>query len=199
MDYRIKAFKEKFESAQELLGGESSRDIVSIKFRAGCANHHEYSEYFDYLNHDLMLKVTPANGKFQGNASLIADNNNNKIIAVEHETGLEILFVVGSIASLISLIPTAINGWRFLKDRFFNRSNRFSNGSKSDIEVRSFNEKNILIEQPIINIENYIFNLGHKKVTKLFEENNKLKVEIISLRKRLNEIKIPKRKKLRHR
>jgi len=142
-----------------------------------------------------MLDIIPASGKFQGNAFTITDRNKNKILAVEHETGLEILYIAGSIASLIQLLPTVINAWNYLRNGFPARLHNFSNGRRNGIEIRNFNSKKVLVEQNISSAENYIFNMNYNANQKILEDNIRLKNEIKKLRKIIKSLKKDRKNK----
>jgi len=178
VDYRKKAFRDKFKSAQEVLKVKSLQDVVSLKFREN-VEHAEYSHLIDFISHDMMLKVVPLTGGFQGRAWLVTDTEGKGNILVEHETGLEILGVVGSVASLIGLLPILNSSWRYFRDRYRDRHN---NG----VELRQIDSDNLLVERKIPSIENYIFNIGFEENKKLIEKVNKLEHEVNKLKKILD-------------
>jgi hypothetical protein len=134
-NYRIRNFLSKFESACNYLGA-SSKDIISLKVRDISSLSYRY--YDDFLQELAIFFNGSINrhiaGNFQGDAHLI-ENNNQKILIVQHETGLEILFIASSIASLLSLIPTTLQIWNYFRR------------DKGDIELRYFNKQGELIEE----------------------------------------------------
>jgi len=67
----------------------------------------------------------------------------SQVIVVEHESGLEILYIAGSVASLIGLIPIILQAWSAIR-RFSDPANPFQN-----LEVRRLNEKWELQEDTI--------------------------------------------------
>lgn len=176
MDYREKIFRKRFENAQKILKTKSFQDIISIKIREHCVNSSEYREYIKYIEHDLMLEVRPVNEEFgEHDEWLVTDRQGNSVLLFEHETGLEILYTAGAIASLIALLPILSNGWKFFRNKFHDRFHH-----SQDVEVRKFNQ-NIFIEESTVNIENYILEENKKllsKIDKLEKENKKLKQKI---------------------
>jgi hypothetical protein len=106
MDYRADTFARRFKSAQLYLNSPDIQGIFSIKYRDDCVNNSEYTHYVNHsLRQNLGLHVDRLDGDFVGNAWLVNDQLQNRAILVEHETGLEILGAIGSIASLIALLP----------------------------------------------------------------------------------------------
>lgn len=108
-DYRQKAFEAKFSSAGAHLGVAPDQ-IVSLKLRDMVTSYSEYGELLRVLKHEAGIQWSEIDGDFQGRGYLV-HHDDQKIIVVGHETGLEILYIAGSIASLISLIPLVIRAW----------------------------------------------------------------------------------------
>jgi len=109
MDYREKAFREKFDNAARHLGVEP-KQVVSLKFRETVSSYSEYHHLLDILQREANVSYQKLNDNFQGTGYLVADKS-SKIVLVEHETGLELLYIVGSIASLVGLIPLIRQCW----------------------------------------------------------------------------------------
>jgi hypothetical protein len=109
MNDREKMFVEKFTSAAQYLGVTPDQ-VVSIKLRDSVASHSEYDEMLHALECEAGIRWSKIDGSLQGQGHF-ADHEGQKIIVVEHETGLEILFVAGSIASLIGLVPLVLQFW----------------------------------------------------------------------------------------
>lgn len=109
MDYREKAFRDKFTSASKHLGVPADQ-IVSLKLRDVVSSYDDYREMLQVLEHEAGVHWSEIDGDLQGRGYLI-DHDDQRIIVVEHETGIEILSVVGSIASLIGLIPLVLQCW----------------------------------------------------------------------------------------
>ena len=66
-----------------------------------------------------------------------------KLLAVEHETGLEVLYVAGSVASLFGLIPLVLQGWAAIRGRFPRRHAQFD----EPVEVRRIDNAGRLQEE----------------------------------------------------
>jgi hypothetical protein len=62
---------------------------------------------------------------------------------VEHETGLEILYIAGSIASLLGLIPLVLQGWAAIRGRFPRRGASFD----YPVEIRQIDQTGRLHEE----------------------------------------------------
>ena len=115
-------------------------------------------------------------GDFQGHAWLVSDNRNNKALLVEHETGLEILYIAGSIASLLSLIPLINSGWKFLHSRFSDRP--FFRDRGMGVEIRIVDFKKQLVEQHVLRIEDYILSESMKEIASLKARVEQLEQEL---------------------
>jgi hypothetical protein len=142
MDWREKKFREKFAAAAAHLNSTSGQ-IVSLKLRENIGSHNEYQELLHALEREGGIRSTRLDGNFQGGAYLLG-NSKTKVIIVEHETGLEILYISGSVASLIGIIPMVLKCWSWLRGRHgpphhapdFHR-----------IETRRFDQNDKLIEE----------------------------------------------------
>jgi hypothetical protein len=139
MDYRENTFRTKFNSAAKYLKSEP-KEIISLKLRDNVGSYHEYDRLMDILEKEVHLQTSPVKDGLQGNGYLI-QNKDNRIIVVSHETGLEILYIAGSIASIIGLIPLVLKCWNHLRGGFSRHHNL------QDIEIRRLDEKGHLIEQ----------------------------------------------------
>jgi len=140
MDYREKVFKAKFKSAGQHLGVTPDQ-VISLKLRDNVSSYDEYHEMLKFLEHEAGLHWLEVDGNFQGRGYLV-DNNDQKIIVVEHETGLEILYIAGSIASLIGLVPLVLQAWGAIRgylDR--HRAHNFRG-----VEIRRLDSKGKLSE-----------------------------------------------------
>jgi hypothetical protein len=184
MDNRTEPFLRKFKNAQELLKAKSVQNIVSLKYRENCVNNSEYAHFIDeYLRNDVGLDVNPAGSDFWGNAWVISNSAKNKIILVEHETGLEILYVAGSIASLVALIPVINSGWKWFRNMRGRGS--FSRPDREAVELRRISTKNTIIEQQIQNIEVFLLSAGLEENIALHNKVKLLEKEIAVLKKSL--------------
>lgn len=190
MDYRVESFNRKFSSAKKYLSCSDIKEIISIKYR-GVTNSSDYNRLINELNNNHFgFKIDQVVGDFQGTSWKITDQNQNSVIIVEHETGLEILYIAGSIASLLSLISLINTGWKYLHNRFFDRPSLRDNNS--GIEIRTFDKKNKLIEKHVINIEDYILTESLQEIIFLKKRVNELELEL----KKINEKKVfPKKTK----
>jgi hypothetical protein len=108
-DYRKEVFKSKFKNAGKHLG-VTPNQIISLKLREMVSSYSEYHDMFRILEHEAGIQSLPIKDDLQGRGHLVGQGD-QKIIVVEHETGLEILYIAGSIASLIGLIPLVLQSW----------------------------------------------------------------------------------------
>jgi hypothetical protein len=115
-DYREESFRRKFSSAAQHLNVSSDR-IVSLKFRENVGSYNEYRELLDTLQQEAGIHYSEVDGDLQGRGYLVGFGT-SKLLLVEHETGLEILYIAGSIASLFSLVPMILQGWAAIRGRF---------------------------------------------------------------------------------
>jgi hypothetical protein len=143
MDHRTETFTRKFGSASQLLGVKPS-EIISLKLRENISSYGEYGEFLRVLEREAGLKSVEVKGELQGKGYLLTDDN-SRVLLVEHETGLEILYIAGSIASLVSLLPMVLQWWRVFRGRYFRRRD----SDDHDIEIRKLDEKGRLIEDHV--------------------------------------------------
>lgn len=187
MDNRSDAFVRKFSDALAYLDSKSIHDLVSIKYRED-TNPSDYREFIGYLQSEQNLDTKQVEGNFQGRAWLVTENRqHHKALLVEHETGLEILYVAGSIASLLSLLPLISSGWKFLHRKFSDRSLFLDRGI--GVEIRIVDSKNQLLERHVLRIEDYFLSESMKEI-------EALKDRIMQLESELKEIKENKGKKI---
>ena len=107
---RETSFRERFSFAAKHLG-TTPEQVVSLKVRENVPGH-EYQELLHALEHEAGV----SSGRIDQCASHLLEHSKTKIIVVEHETGLEILYIAGSVASLISLIPLVLRCWSWVRD-----------------------------------------------------------------------------------
>jgi len=141
MNYREKAFQCKFADAAKEFG-VAPEQIVSLKARENVGAYYEYKELLDTLRREVGLDHSPLSGNFQGNGHLVG-NAKTKVIVVEHETGLEILYVAGSVASIIGLVPLLLRCWRAIRGHF--RGHRHPDFQM--LEIRRLDNNGQLIEE----------------------------------------------------
>jgi hypothetical protein len=143
--------------------------------------------------------LSTANG-LQGQGYLL-ENNKNKIIIVEHETGLEILYIAGSIASLIGLIPLVLQSWRSIRGNFSRR-----NHLDHDIEIRRVDNNGHLREDHVHGMRAYETSIGsfysaltssanliESEIKEVMEDVKKLTLRVDKVEKQI--IAKPKKKK----
>jgi len=109
MNYREETFKTKFGEAARLLGVAPDH-VISLKLRESVRSYSEYHHLLQTLEHEVGISWQEVDANLQGKGYLVG-NAQVKVIVVEHETGLEILYIAGSIASLIGLIPLLLKFW----------------------------------------------------------------------------------------
>jgi len=190
MDYRTESFLRRFKNAQTHLKAKDIQEVVSFKYRDTIGNRSEYEHFVgDYLQGTLQLDAKPLDGNFGDRAWLVKDESGNCAIIVEHETGLEILGAIGSIASLIALIPMISSGWTKLRDRFSHRHFGHADGG---IEIRRFNNKGkSLSEEQTSSVEIYVLNIIHQENALLSQKVQLLEKEVEKLKK----AKLPKKRR----
>lgn len=182
LNYRRDSFLRRFRSAQFSLGAQDIQGLVSFKYRDDPVGPSEYSHFIDdYLRQNLHFDVAKVDGDFGGQAWLVTDKAQNRAMLVEHETGLEILSAVGSVASLIALLPLISSGWAKLRRRFLRP--HFDRPNSEGVEIRQFNQNNVLVEQQALSIEVYVLNATLQDYALLKQKVVKLESEIESLKK----------------
>lgn len=181
MNKNEKYFEQKFIECSKFLKAKP-KEIVSLKYREIRA-HHYYSELLDQLNTIAGLKVDNIGQVMNGNAYNISYCGQN-IVIVEHETGLEILYIAGSIASLVGIVlqvSSMINDYRrkpapFPHDmrdteiRYFDKNGDFIEEHRPNylpyeifLLPQSNNQEIELLKKRIDNIEKKITKLTNKK------------------------------------
>jgi hypothetical protein len=143
VDYREKTFRAKFGNAACRLGVKRDQ-IVSLKLRDNIGSYQEYRDLVDRLRTEAGLQCSEIDADLQGRGYLISDDR-SKLILVEHETGLEILYIAGSIASLIQLVPMVLRGWHAVRGR----RQRRPDPPMHDIEIRRMDSTGRLLEEHI--------------------------------------------------
>jgi len=140
LNYRAKAFKKKFSNASHQLGVRPN-EVVSLKLRENVSSYAEYREFLRALEHEAGVRWSAVDGDLQGQGYILSDGN-SRVIIVEHETGLEILYIAGSIASVISLVPLILQGWHAFRGRHSGRRDFDDRG----LEIRRLDEQGHLSE-----------------------------------------------------
>jgi hypothetical protein len=116
MDYREESFRRRFSSAAQHLSVRADQ-IVSLKIREDVGSANAYRELVDMLQHEAGIHFSEVNIDLQDRGYMLEDEK-TKMLLVEHETGLEILYIAGSIASLLGMIPLVLQGWTAIRRRF---------------------------------------------------------------------------------
>jgi len=171
-------FLAKFKSAAVELNVASYRNIESLKFRD--IRFHDYRELINELS---PLKVTEIKGNYQGRAWKLADADGNSLIIVEHETGLEILYAVGAVASIASLVPLIINTWGRMRDHLPPFKGRFGTDAP---ERRRFDRNNSLVEEPASPVDAIVLQHLLRQYDALSERISSLEAELMSLKRRID-------------
>jgi hypothetical protein len=180
-DWRKKTFVAKFQVAAAELNAASYRDIESLKFRDSTGSH----DYRDLITELSPMEVAEIQGDYQGKAWKITDANDNSIIIVEHETGLEILYVVGAVASIVSLVPVIVNVWNTMRDHWAPpHRGRFGTGG---LERRRFGKNGKLIEEPAPPVEAIMLQYMLNQYDRLSERISSLEAEVLGLKKHLSD------------
>lgn len=194
MDYREKTFREKFNNAARHLGVEP-KQIVSLKFRETVSSYSEYHHLLDTLQREANISNQKLNDNFQGTGYLVTDRN-SKIILVEHETGLELLYIAGSIASLVGLIPVIRQCWFSMRNHF----GPYHHRSFRDIEIRKLDDKGKLRENHVPENEMFCAPLPSILVISatqnLENEIKTLKQEVKTLSARIKKMEKPTTRKV---
>lgn len=178
-ELREKAFLAKLQAAAAELNAASHRAIESLKFRDSTSSH-DYRELLAELG---LLKVVEIQGDYQGKAWKITDADDNSIIIVEHETGLEILYVVGAVASIVSLVPIIANTWSRMRDHWPPHRGRFGLGGS---ERRRFDRNDRLIEEPAPPVEAIMHQHLLNQYDRLSQRISSLEAEVSNLKNRVD-------------
>lgn len=175
-EWRLETFLSKFSAAATELGATTASDIESLKFRDDPV---PYSEYAHLLEQLKPLKAKEVKGDYQGRAWKLTDSDGNSVIIVEHETGLEILYVAGALASIISLVPLVMKSWSRIRDHWPQFRGRFG---KAELERRRFDSDGRLIEDSAPPIEDAIFSYFLMQQNILAQRLCDLEMDVLSLK-----------------
>lgn len=192
MDYRTDSFVRRFNSAKSHLAAKNIQHLVSLKYRQS-ANGSDYVHFIDDLKRNSSLGIQRVDGSFGGQAWLVTDKDQN-------ETGLEILGAIGSIATLIALLPMISSGWARLRHRFFGP--HYDRPDAEGIEVRRIDVNGSLIEQQLPSVEVYVLNAAIRDYSRLTKRVNQLEDQVRGLKVQVPESRQkprarPKRGKLK--
>lgn len=142
---RNQDFNVKFQSAAVELNAPSNSQIESLKFRSSPIFH----GYPELLKHLESLEVNRVKGEYQGNAWKVTGENRQSVLIVEHETGLEILYAIGAMASVVELIWKVASVWNRSRFRHFPDPDF----ERLEMERRKFDTNHNLIDEPVSSIE----------------------------------------------
>jgi hypothetical protein len=178
-DWRKHTFLAKFQEAAAELNAASHHDIESLKFRDSTSSQ----DYREIVRELAPLRVIEIKGEYQGRAWKLTDADDNSIIIVEHETGLEILYVVGAVASIVSLVPIIVNTWSRLRGHWPPHRGRFGSGGP---ERRRFDRNDRLIEEPAPPVEAIVLQHLLRQYGTLSERISSLETEVSSLKSHID-------------
>lgn len=186
MNNRQKLFEHKFFNASQHLCVTPDQ-IISLKFRDVVSSYKGYQELLNILEHEIGVTCIEVDGEFQGKGYLIT-HSNQKLIMVEHETGLEILYIVGSIASIVGLIPLVLQAWGKVRGYFDSRHVHACEA----VEIRRLDKGGKLCEEfprgfPVdAHFPFSVLNTAMLSIAHIFDENfHALKEEVRSFSERL--------------
>ena len=132
-------YKQKLEECGLLLNVKPSQ-IVSLKCRE-MMDHGYYTDLLDRLKATNTIHIKDVGSAFNGHAYLVSRGAQN-IVLVEHETGLEILYIASSIAGLVRFVLQV--------GSMIGNRRRHHMGPPihlDDVEVRYLDEADNLIEE----------------------------------------------------
>jgi hypothetical protein len=154
MNSRTDAFIKKFTSASVSLK-TTPENVISIKLRENVTNYEDYNKLIERLVLFAKVKIAPLQGNFQGDAFLIT-HSREKVILVEHETGLEILYAAGAISTFVGLIPIILQVWKGASKSKRNDRNNYKTFEEyrniRETDIRYINQIGDLIEEKEIDL-----------------------------------------------
>ena len=86
-----------------------------LKFREDVGSNSDYRDLLDTLQHEAGVHYSKVDGDLQGRGYIVGLEK-VKLLLVEHETGLEVLYIAGSIASCVRIDPSDPAGWAAIQD-----------------------------------------------------------------------------------
>jgi hypothetical protein len=139
MNHNETYFRQKFAECGKFLHTEPSR-LVSLKYRRA-SDRSFYDDLLIRLRSITGMHVTDLGNTLNGRAYLLTYGGQN-IVLVEHETGLEILYIAGSVASLIGLVLQINSVRRSHRPEF----DHFP-PDLDDVEVRYFDDADRFVQE----------------------------------------------------
>lgn len=182
MDSREQTFMKKFNTAARHLDVKPDQ-IISLKLRENVSSYQQYHDLIDILSHEAGIKYSKIDGDLQGRGYLLV-HEKTKVIIVEHESGLEILYIAGSIASLVGLVPLLIQGWRALRSHFGGKDIIDLHG----IEIRRIDGNGHLIEDQQFNRHFGTMIISGVFIPQLLETAGVIETEIKTLNEKVNSL-----------
>jgi hypothetical protein len=170
-------FEQKFTECSKFIKADPKR-IVSLKYRE-MRDSYFYEELLNSLNNIKGLQIKKL-GQIMNGISYKISYGKQELIIVEHETGLEILYIAGSVASLIGLILQVAS---MIGDRK-NRMHSYSNDMR-DVELRYFDKHGDFVEDHKHNYLPYEVFLMPQSIMEEIELLNK---RVITLEKKIKQI-----------
>jgi len=198
MDYRTESFRKRFQNAGQILGVGLDK-IVSLKMRDTVNSNTYCRDLVDTITTETGLICKDINSSLQERAYLLS-NSRNKVIIVEHESGLELLYIAGSIASIISLIPLVLQYWGRVRNNINNRHHHFD---RQVMELRRIDNKGNLHEEHLhgMDILYETSSLAFPKAELVENEMKMLReeIKILSARIDIMEKRVPNKSRPRKR
>ncbi len=130
-------FKQKFEECAHVLNVKPTK-LISLKYRE-VRDDGYYVELLNRLKSINGIHIKDIGPALNGHAYLISLGGQN-IVLVEHETGLEILYIAGSVASLIGFVLQVGSMIGSHRGHYIGPPSHLD-----DVEVRYFDEADNLI------------------------------------------------------
>jgi len=186
-NWRQKAFQAKFRSAAYELVAVSPRSLESLKLRGAVISP---SQVHAELETSLgPLKLQPIAGAYQGRAWKLTDSEGNSLILVEHETGLEILYITGAVASIFSLVISVFSLVVNDRGRIRHHSPHFQGTfDLINLERRRLDPKGNLVEYTFPSIETFFLQYLSEQNVILSERVSSLENEVTKLKGLLGKI-----------
>ena len=185
MNYRQNQFSAKFESAASVWGTKKD-EIMSIKIRGVVNDYRQYQELISIISNLPGITCRSVEGMFQGKGTLISEEHvysdsgikemtmplRCEAIIIEHENGLEILYIIGSLASIFSLVPSIMQIWELIKDK---DPARYGLAQDESIELRHFDRDGFLREEKRMNLSRHNYVSGN--TFSFMAKNSLLRIE----------------------
>ena len=156
--------------------GKKPSEINSIKFHTNYdVPDIAYDELISDLlkNHVKTSEITKEITNSSSNRSWLISDVDDSAILVAHESGLEMLYVAGSVSSIIGLIALIINIWERL-DKAHRRNKHNIRNFFDGVSIRQIDKEGGPNEEHILDLNLHL----NKELARLRKRNMKLKKEI---------------------